>query len=217
MFFLLINWQNVSFPPLVFPYVRCVIIYITWFVCSLIALYVFWHFGNENDFPLKKTKTNKIIVLFSICRWGRVKKKKKFAFSVFFWQDSYTLISFSRRQYSPFVMCIRRCVNVWVDVIDWLNQFNNSAIFFSFATPKTRSHQAKRRKCEFPFRFSFDFFFWFVVLKITNRCVRMEKQNVTYYKSSSLFLVHDRKTHKLYTFPHIEQQQKENTLSIINQ
>ena len=159
MFFLLINWQNVSFPPLVFPYVRCVIIYITWFVCSLIALYVFWHFGNENDFPLKKTKTNKIIVLFSICRWGRVKKKKKFAFSVFFWQDSYTLISFSRRQYSPFVMCIRRCVNVWVDVIDWLNQFNNSAIFFSFATPKTRSHQAKRRKCEFPFRFSFDFFF----------------------------------------------------------
>ena len=160
MFFLLINWQNVSFPPLVFPYVRCVIIYITWFVCSLIALYVFWHFGNENDFPLKKTKTNKIIVLFSICRWGRVKKKKKFAFSVFFWQDSYTLISFSRRQYSPFVMCIRRCVNVWVDVIDWLNQFNNSAIFFSFATPKTRSHQAKRRKCEFPFRFSFDFFFF---------------------------------------------------------
>ena len=159
MFFLLINWQNVSFPPLVFPYVRCVIIYITWFVCSLIALYVFWHFGNENDFPLKKTKTNKIIVLFSICRWGRVKKKKKFAFSVFFWQDSYTLISFSRRQYSPFVMCIRRCVNVWVDVIDWLNQFNNSAIFFSFATPKTRSHQAKRRKCEFPFRFSVDFFF----------------------------------------------------------
>ena len=160
MFFLLINWQNVSFPPLVFPYVRCVIIYITWFVCSLIALYVFWHFGNENDFPLKKTKTNKIIVLFSICRWGRVKKEKKFAFSVFFWQDSYTLISFSRRQYSPFVMCIRRCVNVWVDVIDWLNQFNNSAIFFSFATPKTRSHQAKRRKCEFPFRFSFDFFFF---------------------------------------------------------